>query len=353
VAVPVVILLALGWTARGFLVYTGHYFHTIASGAVASSNAGWIAATVATLPIVAVAYLGACLYLRVAESKRGWLVFKLLLASEVLWALPSGTRANLVSLGVMLVALHYYGRGRLPWRAVAAFVVLVVFFLMPFGLAYRSDAEPYQTNPQQALTTAARQFTHGGVGKVYADGLSATLTRLSPIASVATVLHEGRGQNVLTASTSAKWIAGAFVPRVALPSKSDPGRFGNQFGREFGILRENDYITSIAPTEVSELYLIAGVLGVIALMPLVGLAYRLISDVLGDRARNPVALALYSVAAWSVLHEHGVVVALGLVGTIKTLLVLGLFLVVSVRIAALGGREPARAAQGDERWAVT
>jgi hypothetical protein len=188
---------------------------------------------------------------------------------------------------------------------------------------------------------------------VYGNGLSATLSRLSPVASVATVVHQGRGTHTLDASTSATWIAGAFVPRVALPGKPDPGLFGNQFGREFGILRENDYITSIAPTEVSELYLIAGVLGVIALMPLVGIAYRLISDVLGGRRRSPVALALYSVTAWSLINEHGVVIGLGLVGTIKTLLVLGILLVVPVRLACLRSREPVRPAAANERWAVT
>jgi hypothetical protein len=253
----------------------------------------------------------------------------------------------------MLVALHYYGRGRLPWRSVAVFAAVVVFVLMPFGLAYRTGAEPYQAGPREALGSAVRQFTHGDVATVYGNGLSATLTRLSPIASVATVVHQGRDTHALDASTSAKWIAGAFVPRAALPAKSDPGLFGNQFGREFGILQENDYITSIAPTEVSELYLIAGVLGVIALMPLVGIAYRLISDVLGARARSPVALALYSATAWSLLHEHGVVIALGLVGTIKTLLVVGVLLVVSVRLASLGGQKPVRAAAAEERWAVT
>jgi hypothetical protein len=350
---PVLILLVLGWAARGILVYTGHYFHTAVPSAATMSGSRWIVSTVAVLPTLAVAYLGACIYLGRLTWGPARLLFKLLFAVEVLWALPSGTRADLVSLGVMLVVLYYYGRGGLPWRALLAFVVVVVFFVMPFGLAYRSEAVQYQANPQQALVTAVRQLSHGGVAGVYADGLDATLSRLSPIASVATVVHQGRRDTVLSPMTSAKWIAGAFVPRAVLPSKSDPGLFGNTFGREFGILNEGDYVTSIAPTEVSELYLIAGVLGVIALMPLIGFVYRLISDVLGDRGTNPVTLALYSITAWSLLHEHGVVVALGLVGTIKTLLVVGVVLVVTVRGASLVGRHRMGVATPDERWALT
>jgi hypothetical protein len=80
-------------------------------------------------------------------------------------------------------------------------------------------------------------------------------------------------------------------------------------------------------------------------MPLVGAAYRFVSDYLGGRSRSPVVLVVYAASAWSLVGGHETIIALGLVGVFKTTLALWvvLALVAAVqrgRLTELAGRPP-------------
>jgi hypothetical protein len=337
----VAILSCAGWLARLQLIAAGRYFHAIETGGVAtSSNSGWFVSTVSALPTLALIYFAAVLRLRLASGHRR--AFVGLAVLEIAWAIPSGTRASLAALALAFLVVQYYATRTFPWKKTLIAAVVMIFVVMPVGLAYRATDTPYQDDPRGALRAAGDAVVGGGIGALYASGTTATLSRLSPVASVAVVSRNSTNPMGITLTDSAREIAGGFVPRFLWPQKSDPGLFGNEFGRAYGILRPDDFVTSIAPTEVADVVVRGGFTSLLVVMPLLGFAYGLLSYALRRRWDSPVALALYAVAAWSIFYEHGVSVALGVTGTLKLLIAFGLALGASVWIARRGW-------QGDRR----
>jgi hypothetical protein len=114
----------------------------------------------------------------------------------------------------------------------------------------------------------------------------------------------------------------------------DPGVFGNEFGRKFGILSPDDHVTSVAIGEPGEFYINFGLIGVFLAMPLIGAVYWWLADVLRNRSDQPVVLAIYAVAAWPIVQSQGTITAQGLMGVLKLVAVLSLV------VAAVNG--PAR-----------
>jgi O-antigen/teichoic acid export membrane protein len=334
VAIPVASLLALGWFSRLVQVSSGRYFHTISSGAASSSNSGWLVSTGAALPTLALCYLGACVYLS-GYGRRQKAAFWTVFASEAIWAIPTGGRANLASLGLILIVLRYYGRGIFPWRRLAILAAVIVFIVMPFGLAYRgSSGVEYQAAPVQSLRSAANRVASGSLGSLYKNGFEASMTRLSPVSSVAVVAHAGPDDGHLSATRSLGWALSTFIPRVFFAAKSDPALYGNNFGRSYGILRGDDYITSVAPTQIVEGYIVSGWPGIFVLLACVGFGYRLISDSLRRRTSSAFSLSLYAMTAWGLFQGEGEVAALGLVAVVKSLLAFAIILGLTVRLAA-------------------
>jgi hypothetical protein len=68
-----------------------------------------------------------------------------------------------------------------------------------------------------------------------------------------------------------------------------------------------------------------GLLGVLLGMPLVGGAYRVIGDCLSGRRGNALVLAVYGTFAWDLVSGQEVIIALGVAGTVKAIVVLLLF----------------------------
>lgn len=70
-----------------------------------------------------------------------------------------------------------------------------------------------------------------------------------------------------------------FVPRFIYPDKPNY-QWGNIFGREYGILQPNDFITSINLPQMVEMYINYGVIGIMVGMFLLGKIYRYLSTLL-------------------------------------------------------------------------
>lgn len=315
------LLLCVGWVSRFFLIATGRYFHTTTTE-VTSTGSSWFILVMASLPILCVAVLGAFAYLAPDAERRRQirLAFWLLLAFEVAWSFPTAERAQLVNLAIILIAVHYYGTGRLPkWRllTVGALLMVVVF---PFLSAYR--ARGYQSDPAKHLRAAQEAtFSNTTPSKTLTRGVEATVQRFSGVTSMVIVFDSDRKFFARAPGETLSWIPLGFVPRALYPAKEDPGLFGNEFGRTHGLVQPHDRVTSISTTQPGELYLNFGWLGVVLLMPVVGGAYRLLSEYLRERRKEPAALALYAVIAWQVIGAQEVLLALGPVSIFKALLV--------------------------------
>lgn len=350
----VVALSVLGWPARLLLIATGRYFHTLPISSnvqVVSTGSSWFVSMLSLLPTLALAFLGAHTFQH-RERTRQRKAFWALLAVEIGWYLPTGERGSIVGLALIVLLVRYYSHTRrLPWRAMLVIGVLLVFFVLPFGILYRGNNRTYQLQPRAALSQAFHDISrtiYDGPGPLIDEGFTAAFTRFSDVASLALITERGRETMALKPGETFRWAVEGFVPRALVPTKDDPGQFGNRFGRAYGVVNADNYITSIAPSQVGEFYLNFGLLGILLGMPLVGALYRLINDYLRPRAGSPFVLALYALAAWPFISGLETIVALGLIGVIKMLIFLGGILLIVGKILAAqsaGGRVRSRAAR--------
>jgi hypothetical protein len=332
-ATTVITLLGLGWLDRILLVGTGRYFHST-TREVTSSGSNWIISNLALLPTLATALCGAYAY-TIKDARRGRFqrAYWVLWVIELAWAIPTAERGQIVGIFLMGAVIRYYGSGKgLPWKAVLVAGALLVFVAFPFGLAYRSKGSGYETDSGRALRNAARQTFSQPVGTIATNGLAATFSRFSDAASLAAVFDTGRHAFLHAPGETLRWSIEGFIPRALDPSRGDPGNFGNEFGRSFGIVPSNDFSTSISATQPGELYLNYGILGVILFMPFVGGAYRLLGDYCGERRRDAASLAFYAVLAWPIASSQETILSNGLTGIFKALIALALIVAVVAKV---------------------
>jgi hypothetical protein len=338
----VVGLLLLGWPARIMQVANGRDFHTIPSGTLESSNSQWFVQAFASLPVLALAFLGA--YGQTSEGRRSRrlrVAFWSLFLVELAWLIPSGDRGRIIGLAVMLVVIRYYGtHGLLPWRIIVTCVIVGVFIVLPFGLLYRGDNVHYQLAPSQRLKETSRQFLDSDVGQAVGDGAFATFSRLSDIESLASITWGGRARISQRPGETLLWAPQVFVPRALLSSKADPGLYGNTVARSYQIVSPSDRITAVAVTQPGELWISFGVAGVAVGMAVVGAMYRLFDEYMKRRTREVFPLALYSVIAWPLIIGQESVIAMGIAGLIKQTIFYVLIVLPLLRLRGIAsGRE--------------
>jgi hypothetical protein len=333
-SVPLLVapLLLAGWAARVSLVASGRYFH-YAPDEVGATSSSYVIFVITSLPLVATAFVGAHYYLnrREHDAKRYRNAFVILATIELLWALPSGTRGLTVGVLMMLVVVGYYGTPRIPVKALVTVTILVVFVVFPFGLYYRNDSTDYRLAPERAFSSAASKTFDRPVSDVAADGFVATFSRFSDVASLAEIVSRKPSYSSRAPGETLVWTVEGLVPRAILHSKADPGKYGNEFGRTYGLNTPNNFITSIAVTQPGELYMNFGVPALL-LMLAVGAAYRAIADYLGTRGVDPGVLAIYAALSWPILSSHEVILANGLVGVLKMLVALSVALGLAVAL---------------------
>lgn len=341
-----VLLYGLGWFARALALASGKYSnYDLENVSFTATSSAWLLSALALLPLLVAAYLVALRLMSVSGSVG--IIGPLMFLSEIAWALPTGRRRQLVAVLLAgLVVLYYARPSALSYRRVAAVIGVIVLVVFPFGQLIRSDEVSKGKGPWEATIEAASQLGSQGPSEFVGTGLSATVSRLSEAASLTILLEKGSAPVTLPRWSTLQWVPEAFVPRAVMPSKADPGRFGNSYSRAYGLSDPGNTRTSVTVTHPGELYLNFGLLGVVVGMPLVGLLYRVVSTALQSRRGDPGVLALYAVASWPLLESHENVIALGLVGTIKVLLVLGLLFWVASAFrlwTGMPGRAPSRA----------
>jgi uncharacterized membrane protein len=334
-----VVLLLIGWAARLEQLATGTYFH-VAAASTTTTGASWFVMAASELPTLGAAFVGAQAFLtrgRGARSVRAELLFYALLCAEIGWYLPTGSRGAVLTLLTMVAVVRYYGLGRRPsllgMLAAAAIVIFVVF---PLELGYRNTEGGYQRAPTTYLRASVRDLVQQSPAEAWDNSFDSTFSRLSSITSVAAILHSGTSVLEHRSGETLVWAAETVIPRAVYTQKYDPGLFGNEFGRANGLLPPDIHQTSSAVTQCGEFYLPFGVVGMVVGMGVVGAVYRLMAEYFHRRRSDPLALAVFSVTAWSLINLQESIVAVGLFGLLKLMLFLLLVLALASRVQRVG-----------------
>lgn len=304
----------VGWGGRLMLIAFGHYLHYGGYSATASTGSSWPIYALSQLPLL-IALLALAVYWTTGEVSRR--IVTALMLVELAWAIPTGGRRDIahVLLGGLIVC--YYARaGGVPKRTIIALVLVFTFIFSPLALNYRHSSD-YKTNTTHALSEAGSQLFSQSPPDFIASGLNATVARFSESAAMAVMLDRGPQVLNLRPGQTLLWTIESFVPRALAPNKVDPGTFGNLYGRDYGLISNKDFKTSIATPPADEFYFNYGIPGVLIGMFLLGGAYRLIADYLTDRRANPVALGVYAMLALPLVESQETIIAQGLFGAIK------------------------------------
>jgi hypothetical protein len=204
-----------------------------------------------------------------------------------------------------------------------------VFVVFPFVNAYRGqwgNDWSYQENPDRGVKEGIKALTSHDLPATLQSGVKVSLSRFSDVGSVATIVSKGRELSPRRPGETLGWTLDAVLPRAIAPGKHDPGGFGNEFGRAYAILAPFNDNTAIAISQPGELFVNFGWLGVVLGMVVLGAVFRGLNDYFAARDSEPVALALYSIAALPLINGLESIVAVGIVGLLKTLFVMILLL---------------------------
>lgn len=319
----VVSLLVFGWAARALAFEQGLYFHY--SGTPEADGTGIFSvliSSLAKLPVVATALAGVA-RLKGNRSAGRW--FFPLLIVEFAWAIPTGERAQVISLAIMAAVVRYYGTRRaFPWPLVAAIVALAVLIVFPFITLYRGEggSSGYQRNARAQLSAAYRGIAGETPFEVLRGGVQDVSSRFSGAASLGAMMTQGRDQYPRTAQeTVSDWV-GAFVPRFILPSKTDPGSIGNEYGKAYGIVApRSETGASIAITNPGDFYGSFGWAGLVLGLFAAGAAYRAIDEYFSDKRDNELMLAIFAAVIGPIALFVETSFAIGFFASLKDLVV--------------------------------
>lgn len=309
--VAVCLLEMVGWLARIQQFATGSYFH-IRDDAEAGSSV--VIIVIAGLPTVA-----ALLVLnRRWEAGRPAGIAWLLVVCEMAWFLPAGARAPIIGLILALVLLRRMLGYRVNKAALVVVGVLCVTILFPFVSAYRGNDSSYTQDINTSASQALRSTLFGGQQGLISKGMDSTFSRFSDVLSAAVVFQE---RNVIEGRPGAPFVdylVTMAAPRSIYPSKPDPGTYGNEFGRLFGLVRATDDYTSIAVSQPLHAYLEGGWLLVSFAGLMSGFLYRCFAEfLLGKEPR--IRRVLLASFAFATATSIGTIWPLGFAGMVKAM----------------------------------
>jgi hypothetical protein len=260
--------------------------------------------------------------------------FWVMLATEITWAVPSGERARIVGLALVLLVNRYYTvRRQLPWRQIIAGLLVVVFIVFPFGALYRGRgaASGYQQAPLTQAGVAAGEMV-SNLGALPTLAFDETLSRFSDIASVATITTKGRNLYPNSAGKTLTLVAQGLIPRFLFPGKSNPGNIGNEFAHAYGLVFRTSQ-ADVSTTYVGDLYGSFGFWGMLVGMAILGTLTRGLDEYLHDRRTRPVVLAIFATMLGAFLLRQESTVVVGFIQSLKEVFVYAVIAGGAIRLA--------------------
>ncbi len=325
-----IIFYVVGWIARLADVAAGQYFHGGKDfESTSGSTTSQLLHVVSILPAVVVAYVGISALL--TRDRRLLTLYWVGLALDVAFYLPSGGRGQVASVVFLALSVLYYVRHRVPLKALVTAAALLIFVVFPIIHLYRGSGgqEGFTRTPVANLKRSTAEYTGNGAGATIFYGLGATFSRFSQVLIPASLVEQDGNTFSVEPGSTLIWAASNFIPGAVWQNKPKVGNFAAESSYAMGLTSERT--TSIATTQIGEMFLNFGVIGVAVGMFFVGAVYRELSEWLRERRRRPMVLALYASMAYGLLGTGESIVAVGLVGSIRTLLALAFFVWITSR----------------------
>lgn len=328
-------LYVVGWVCRLIQLALGLYFHGSGPGVfvpTGGSTSLQVLSILAIFPSIAVAYAGVNA-LETGERKWRWLYW-IGLAIDVAYYIPSGSRGQVVTIAVLALSVAYYIRGRLPLRLIAISIALLMFILFPVIHLYRDSGGKagFAANTAGNLQHSIETYTGQTPTQTIFYGFGATFVRFSQIWVAAALVEQGRSAYPIAPGTTLVWTVTNFVPHGLWPDKPSVGTFSGDLAYTIGLTNSRD--TSVSTTQFAEMYLNFGTIGVLVGMIFIGGIYRELGEWLRERKRRPIVLAIYAAFAYQILTTGETIVAGGLVGPIRAMVVLSVLMWVTMRVVA-------------------
>lgn len=315
-----------GWTAHMLRITEGGYLHASCTTISPAwwTTVGWMELF---LPIAISISLAVFLSLR-QRGERGktllcWGALSVvLISSEVLYTILSGSRAELLSTMLVLLATTAYIRGRMPWVSVLMAAVIAVFGIFPimniyrqylgaeitnstisqcrtrlqtiltatkemFGISHNVDHTTYLPSGRALVPAVLREDWHGGI--------RVTINRLNMIGIVAPIIRWTPSKYAFLYGKTFASTMSSFLPPRFLIRKPKVSIGGVAFAHMYHLTDPRDTMTSVAPTRLGELYWNFGEIGVLLGMAAEGFISRSVYATLVEiEPRSPAGIAAYN-----------------------------------------------------------
>lgn len=293
---------AVSWAARGYLFMRGHYLQIYHEQQASPIEVSIFA------PLVFIAFFPICLavdqYLGARDvgslaSRRYWRNLCVVnILAEYAWAIPTGSKGALVF--PLLCILGAFGLRGVHFslrRTILVGVALGGFYYLitPVTYIYREVAETMSIGTQRELNVSAlveaAQETAGRVAaedpQTFRDeGRAKTMSRISYPMMLNEVIRYFQSGGKPMAGRTYYLALVAPIPRILWPGKPTIS-----LGTEFSILFGFTATSSYAISQLGELYINFGIIGVVIGFAVFGILYRAFWNMAWEQCKRPGTLA--------------------------------------------------------------
>lgn len=178
----------------------------------------------------------------------------------------------IIPIMIYLITRHYVYRR--DFRRTIIIIVLILFVLMPIQNFYRTPQNLFAG--YSVLTNHHYKTTSLSVSQYAFDS---SIARISQSWILSAIFE--KNDEFLYGQTFKEFLTSFGPPRFIWKNKPlSINHYGNEFGRHFGILNSDDFVTSIGPTIIGDWYMNFGLPGIIFGMLFFGAIFRFIYDCL-------------------------------------------------------------------------
>ncbi|OGI19106.1 MAG: hypothetical protein A3B68_07905 [Candidatus Melainabacteria bacterium RIFCSPHIGHO2_02_FULL_34_12] len=261
------ILLFVGWISRIILFSAGAYYHTEVdvNPIITIPKFKLISQIIGNGSIFPIVALNLCFVEWMKKKGINYLLSSLvMLAVEILYALPSGSKERIV-FPVLLIIFLYSLKSKLPVLPLSTGIFFFVFFVFPFVSIYRSIYLTGNINIDIPKTFALYQDLFGGFNLNVLNGILTNLfaERLNYAHIVSVIVNYTPYVWDFKLGFTYLFFLISLIPRIFWPGKPDISFYMNDFGRDYGFLHPSDFTTSIDMTWVGEMFINFGWFGIL------------------------------------------------------------------------------------------
>ena len=238
-------------------------------------------------------------------------VLTVLLPMQLLYfsGLSNGQLLGTVTLIGWISLVIFRVRGRIPiFLLTGAFVFFLIFQPVKFYVRSLAWGEGVQLGPLETLQVYADGFrqTYGSASAMMAsrkENFDNSFDRINHLATTAAIIQDTPSAQPYLWGATYMPLLTKWIPRAIWKEKPYE-RLGNEWASRYGYLGQNDSTTSFNLPWLPEMYMNFGLAGVIGIMFLLGLMFRLLWVWLMGASEGPAEYAMAIVYAQSLVFAE-------------------------------------------------